>query len=466
MKLIWKTTLLLLFSVSSLCQPLFVEDEIIPFGYEAIAATEFLPEQYQRDQYNLYRWLLNKRCMLLWEKSCALRLSGDMRFLWGHIIEHQDGHSLRERDAELDDGSRILDLLGNPFSSSVFAADLNLYLDFTCGRSWTIGWLQFKNVGGVKRLNKTCGEDCCGPFGSGTFDDRALRKAYFGYNICLDGTSRFDIEIGRRPLWTVFESRVEFQSNFDGVLLSYSTRDCCNFRDFYIYLGGFVVDAKSNHWAWITEVGVFDIFDLDLDVRYSYVDWKEVNVWGHLINRCGCDNPCGWNYRVSQISADYNFWAEVIDQPAKLYGAFLYNHAADRLLGEDPYNSATFHHTIATTDQLNKGFYLGFLIGKVCLEGDWSFDINYQYVEPLVIPDPDVGGIGRGNVLGASLTETDDFFFYRGNGNYKGWRVEGVYALTTNLTVDLILENSNQVIEDVGGRHKFSLVQLQGIYAF
>ena len=48
-------------------------------------------------------------------------------------------------------------------------------------------------------------------------------KAYMGYNICASGCTRIDVELGRRPLWTVFDSRIQFGSRFDGLLLRYST---------------------------------------------------------------------------------------------------------------------------------------------------------------------------------------------------------------------------------------------------
>jgi hypothetical protein len=54
----------------------------------------------------------------------------------------------------------------------------------------------------------------------------------------------------------------------------------------------------------------------------------------------------------------------------------------------------------------------------------------------------------------------------RGNTNYEGWKVEGLYAITDNLTLDTIYEKSRAYDSDIGGRHKYSKFELEAIYAF
>jgi len=95
-------------------------------------------------------------------------------------------------------------------------------------------------------------------------------------------------------------------------------------------------------------------------------------------------------------------------------------------------------------------------------EGDWSFEVQYQFVRAFAIPDKDVSGIGRGNVLKDSVTAPGA----RGNTNYKGWRFEGFYALTDDLTIDSIFEFSQAIKNKIGGSHHYSKFELETIYAF
>jgi len=101
-------------------------------------------------------------------------------------------------------------------------------------------------------------------------------------------------------------------------------------------------------------------------------------------------------------------------------------------------------------------------VGEVLKEGDWSFEIQYQYVQAFSIPDKDVSGIGRGNVHKDSITGPAA----RGNTNYKGWRFEGLCAITDDLTVDSILEFSQDVDPSIGGSHHYSKFEIETIYAF
>ena len=70
-----------------------------------------------------------------------------------------------------------------------------------------------------------------------------------------EGKQSIDIELGRRNLYDVFDSRVQFLSRFDGVTLKYS-----NAREglggIYLYGAGFVVDEKVNQFGWASELGL------------------------------------------------------------------------------------------------------------------------------------------------------------------------------------------------------------------
>lgn len=266
-----------------------------------------------------------------------------------------------------------------------------------------------------------------------------MKDAYVGYNICCDGATRFDIEIGRHAnLYRVFDSEIQFLSRFDGVLLKYSSNWEC-VGDWYLSWAGFVVDYVSDHFAWVTELGLLNIGDYGVDFKYSFIDWVKQ---GH--NRCGVNKPEGFQFRNSQFTLAYNF--DVMCMPSRLFGAFLWNHSAKKL------------HDCGNQ---NKGWYVGFEVGKVRHEGDWAFKAQYEVVDAFAIPNNDVSGIGRGNALNNSMTAN-----YCGNTNYKGWRLDGLYALTDNLTINPRFDWSTEKDAEIGGSHRYNQFKLEVVYAF
>jgi hypothetical protein len=413
-----------------------------------------------RDFEAVQEFVNSKRTIPLEEKDCNLSIAGDVRFEWAHIIERVNGLQLRGVDDGVARQNEITGVVtatngftpqsGLPFSTSDFAVEFNLYFDYVCDRAWAVAWLDFYNPAGIDGVNKLTTVDPQGLFGSGCCRDLCLRKAYIGYNIFADGCSRFDIELGRRPLYTIFDSRVQFQNRFDGLLLKFNRQIEC-WGDFYWNLGAFVVDERVNYFSWVTEVGMLNIYDCGFDLKYSFIDWKSIL---HR-NRAFVDNPFGSNFQISQWTVAYNFTPDYICVPSKLYGAFLWNHAARSPRGRIP--GAT------TNDRENKAWYVGLIIGEVCHEGDWALDLNYQVVQAQAIPGTDVSGIGSkgANLLGDTLYANGRDFT-----NYRGWRFEGLYALTDNLSLDTIFEFFQQDSKNIGGTHSYSKFELQAIYAF
>lgn len=267
-----------------------------------------------------------------------------------------------------------------------------------------------------------------------------------GYNICCSDEARFDIEIGRRHLYHVFDSEVQFLSRFDGILLRYIAQT--SYGDAYVYLGGFLVDERADHFGWITELGYQNICDFGFDVKYSFIDWEKGG-----INRCFEHNPPGQKFLISQLTTHYHFNAEMLCKPMKFYAAGLCNHAAKNF-------------KIIDTDEIVDGdqkyaWYAGFRLGEVICSGDWALDIQYQYVQAQAIPNCDVSGIARGNWFDESLTKTG-----RGNTNYKGIRVEALYAINDNLIFDARLQGSKEIDKSIGGKHHYSEFRFEAIYAF
>lgn len=407
----------------------------------------------ERDFEAVQEFVNSKRTIPLEEKDCNLSISGDIRFDWASVNEKVSCDKLRGGNgvAKQNESTGVVTISdsfsdGVPFSTNEFDVELNLYFDYICDRSWGVAWLQFDNFAGLENNIKNCTTDPQAMFGSGSCDHICLKKAYMGYNLCADGCARFDIELGRRPFYNVFDSRIQFQSRFDGICFRYARNFGC-WGDFYSNSGLFVVDERANHYGYITEFGLLNICDYGIDLKYSFIDWK--SLISHDRNRCGTKDPTGIDYRISQLTAHFNFMTDCICLPVKIYGAILCNHAAKK---------------IARTDQNkdNLGYYIGFIAGEVCREGDYAFDANYQVVEAQAIPDQDVSGIGdRSNVLRETFTAD-----FRGFTNYRGFRFEALYALTDNLSIDAILEFLRHDRRQVNGKHDYSKFEIQAIYAF
>lgn len=450
----------------------------------------------------------------------VLSITGDVRAEWQYITEYgvtsptfqeEFGPFLPDQVAIFPQNETIRPAQPNckrgvrtcrgPLASNDIDIDLNLYFEYRTPCCWAIAHIEFDNDGGVRGTRKLCGTrsnrckksdchccekpkkdvapldglptDCCNhvnynpcdpidcqaPFGSGDFEAIALRKAYFGYNIRTCGLSRLDIEVGRRRLFDVFDSRIQFLSQFDGITFRYTTQ-LAGITDFYWNAAVFVVNEHINHFAWVSEVGFLNIYDSGFDFKYSIIDWFKTGN-----NECCVPRADGWRFINSQWTAAYRFNQDYFPVRVKLYGATLYNHAAD----------ARFY----TDDKRYPlGAYLGILIGEVIGQGDWSIDMNVQYVGALAIADADLVGIGRGNNRNETITMAAGLRHFtpeerkyatqnaRGNTNYKGIKIEGLYALTDNLSIDAQFIHSEAANKTIGGRHSYNKFKVEGIFAF
>lgn len=399
----------------------------------------------------------SKRSIPVEEKSKNLTYSGDLRVIWAHLTERIDCARIRGGTVNninsVDDScfceegvdcTKFGDAV--PFPNDIYGIEFNFYVDYVQDNAWGVAWIQYANSAGLVGALRNCSvKQACR--GSGTCEGVCLRKAYIGYNLVADGCTRIDIEIGRRPLWSIFDSRVQFQQNFDGILLSnsFNIGPC---SDLYLNGGAFVIDQRAYHYGYIAELGYLGILNSGFDFKYSITDWAKDGP-----NRCGIKDALGNQFVVSQFTGYYNLDFDFLWNNAQVYGAYLINTKAKRL-------------PVFLNQKQDIGWYVGFLMGQVCKEGDWALDVNYQYVEPFCIPECDSSGIGLGNTLGNCFACGVDPATARGRTNYQGWRFEVLYAFTDNLVLDTLLEFAHQIDKDIGGRHTFSNFQLQAIYAF
>lgn len=400
-----------------------------------------------RDWRELYDFLNTKRTMNISEKASNLTVAGDVRVDWWHTREKE----------ELECG--FDDMFWHPGRVHVprnfFDIEFNLYFDYVCDRAWGVVQVAFDERAGAFTRQCFNDDDCDCDQGHGFSQGHHrhkhkhrfrncifLKKAYMGYNLCCTGDTRLDIELGRRQLYQVFDSEVQFLSRFDGLLMRYTSRWDC-FADWYLYVGGFLLEEGKDHFGYVAELGLLNICDLGLDLEYSFIDWNRVR-----LNTFCEESTVRGKFQVSQFTGHYHFDPEIVCMPADIYGAFLWNHNPNR---------NRFTHG----KRKNLGWYAGITLGEVIKCGDWAVDAQYQYVQAQVIPDRDVSGIGRrGNFF------DDNRAIGRGNTNYKGWRVMGMYALTDNLTVFCSIEASREIDKKIEGNHRFSQVEIETIYAF
>lgn len=483
---------------------------------QASQETAFERDLNTRDDQPLREFVESKENIDIKEKASNLEISGDVRFEWRSIREKgvvyvfdHDSYSSYSRNESCSSshclpsglcqeyrslrGGWRVDGRGIPISNNDFDVEFNLKLKYNFKKAWCYAHLQFDNPCGIRGRN-----DCFGSFvvfnkngkcvegaldrdsrfaikGSGEGNNINLKRAFMGYNVWADGEHRFDIEVGRRKLDDVFDSEIQFTSRFDGILLKYAS-SINDYSDWYIDAGAFVIDERVNHFGWVVEVGLMDIMDSGLDLRYNIIDWRKRGR-----NQCHIMDPIGAKFLNSQISAAYTIHPKIgflndEEIPIEFYAGFLINHAAKKRI---------FTHRKLK----NLGWYAGIYLGNPHKEGDWALDLEYIAVQAQAVAEYDVGSIGRGNILNENINDIlyesfpysysssssscfkpsdgiTGIFPRRGNTNFIGYRTEFIYLITDNLSIDMVFETSFAEDSHIGGRHSYNDFEIEAIYAF
>lgn len=337
------------------------------------------------------------------------------------------------------------DDLKPPIGTAELDVEANLFFEYIAERGWGTIQLQFSNPAGIVETDRKAliNDSRKALYGSGKLNNIVLRKCFGGYNIWEEGTSRFDLEIGRRRLYDVFDSEIQFGSYFDGLTAKLSN-SFEGVTDLSVKAAAFVIDYTVNHWGYVGEVGFLNIVDTGVDLKYSLINWDR-----HMANRWGQRHPLGGRYTNSQFTAAYNVSPDLISLKTRLYGAFLINHSAKA--------SHWTHHLKA-----NKAFYLGFQVGEAVRKGEYAVGLTYQWVQAQAVSERDISGLCRDNPRGISfLTRRCGGF-----ANYKGWRLETLYALTDNWTLNAHFDRVREENRHIGGEHKSYELYLAAIFAF
>ncbi len=379
----------------------------------------------EQDIQSLRDWINTKRMITVRELGGQLSISGDVHAEMQAASMVKDGVAQRGRGSEK--------------PSNQYDIEFNLLLDYRTERSWLSSRIRFDNDAGI--LNEH--------FGSGKSDKIKLERAYWGYRL-LDGDRHtMYLDMGRRgPMVNIFDSRLQFISNFDGVVLkdSYAVD---NVGDLYYQLGAFLVNEKKDQAAYVGEMGIINIANTGFYSKYSLIDWDTKDT--HHI-------PVQFHFIISQLILGYKWIPQVLDKPVAIYLASLYNHRARPT-------------TFSDGKKANYGGYFGLYIGALKLAGDWSFDANYQILAAQCVPDFDVSGIGMGS-------SSDDGFYARkgekvversqaeGNVNYRGFELTLQYLISNNLNLFQQWKQSITLDNGIGPHRRYKQYEVDFIYSF
>ncbi|HUD00769.1 MAG TPA: hypothetical protein VMR37_00415, partial [Rhabdochlamydiaceae bacterium] len=373
-------------------------------------------------------WINSKRMITVRELGGQLSISGEVRAELQSINQTTNGKAERGRGT------------GKP--SNDYDVEFNLGIDYRTENTWAAARIKFDNDAGTFTEN----------IGSGTNNKIRVDKAYFGYRVIDGDRHTAEIEVGRRVMLLVFDSKLQFVSNFDGVNFkdSYSVDKV---GDLYYQLGAFIVNEKVSQAAYVGELGILNVANTGFYTKYSLIDWdtKEVD-----------KVPEEFHFIVSQLLLGYKFIPQPWDKVVNFYLGGLYNHRARAL-------------AITDNRRANFGGYLGFAIGQIKKAGDWNFEANYQVLAGQCVPAFDVSGAGMGSRKGHSfyyeekdkeIKPVKDRHKPEGNVNYRGFKLVLQYMLTNNL--NLFQEWSQTITLDthIGPFRKYKQYEVELIYAF
>lgn len=372
---------------------------------------------------------LNKRGFIEARKrDGVLRLAGDVRARW-----------LFAREDIVNPPTTSY----TPLPQNRYRSEFNLYIDYTTERSWLTSSMHWAAIAG----------------GEYTAAGMDINRAFIGYRLYKSPITDIFVECGRSSLGDLFQSDVQFNSNFDGVHLYYSQRLSENLPYQLIVHGGpFVVNMTKKHYAWAVE-GILNNLPQQFFVKCSVIDWNsflpsELSSSDTLLVQTKY-KYCVWQALLGKHSQLP--WFQGKKKPLYLYGAVLTNTLAKA--------SPT-----TLNEKQNLAWFVGGTFGRLKKAGDWSATIRYEYVEALAFPEIDVSGIGRGNSLkywfAQAIVGNYDPKEANGFTNYKGASCLFMYSLTDSLSFRAYGAYSRPADDRLGSDFTFRKFDLGLISAF
>jgi hypothetical protein len=381
-------------------------------------------------------WINTKRLVTVKELGGQLSISGDVHAELQSATEVKNGQTQRGPGT------------GTPTNS--YDVEFNVNIDYRTENTWSSARIRFDNDAGT--TNEF--------FGSGTNNKIKVDRAYFGYRVIDQDRHTMEVELGRRPnIFVVFDSKMQFFSNFDGVNFkdSYALE---NVGDLYYQVGAFLVSEKKNQAAYVGEIGLQNIAGTGFYTKYSLVDWDTKDLE---------KIPQQFHFIISQLILGYKFLPVILDKIVIVYTGGLYNHRARPL-------------EVSANKKANFGGYLGFTVGQLKMAGDWSLEANYQVLAAQCVPDFDVSGVGLGNNAGNGFyfqkTETVEKCGCKnkptpstrknaeGNVNFRGFKINLQYLLTNNLNILQEWQQSITLDKEIGPFRRFKQYEIDFVYLF
>ena len=380
----------------------------------------------QKDINAVREWINTKRQVTVRELGGALSLSAEVRTELQSTGETRNGVKQRGHGGAT----------GLPTNG--FDIEVNIMLDYRADNSWAAIKLEFDNNAGID---------------SGSFDRLKLEKAYWGVRVIRGETYNFDTELGRRRMSTIMDSKLEFNSFFDGAWFRYD-QGIDPIGDIYAHVGVFIINENKNQFGYLGEIGILNIGSTGFYTKYSLIDWDTKDFHDKIQNR-------RFDFLVSQLIFGYKFLPSRLQKIVQFYVAGLWNSAAHKL-------------KITNYKRANWGGYVGVSIGELKKKGDWAFDINYQILAAQCVPDFDVQGIGLGNA-------TDSGFYTAkvkgtggpttrktagGNVNYRGFQMTLDYLLLNQLNMQQSWQQAITLDNSIGPFRRYKQYEVEFIYGF
>lgn len=385
----------------------------------------------QKDINALREWINYKRQVTVKELGGALSLAGEVRTELQSSAETLNG--VKQRGSGAPPYNE-----GKPFPTNGFDIEVNIMLDYRTEKSWSAIKLEFDNEAGVF---------------SGTLNRIKLEKAYWGVRVLDTDQIIFDIELGRRRISTILDSKLEFNSFFDGAYFKYD-QTFISLGDFYLHAGAFIINENNNQFGYLGEMGMMNIGRTGFYAKYSLIDWDTKDFAKEIDKQ-------RFDFVVSQLLLGYRWYPAKFQKIIILYAAGLWNHAAHKL-------------PITNNKRANWGAYLGLQIGELKKKGDWAFDANYQVLAAQCVPDFDSAGIGVGNAANTGFYTSNvkgggtpnTVKTAGGNVNYRGFQLTFDWLLTNQLDFQQSWQQSITLDNSIGPFRRYKQYEMEFIYGF
>ncbi len=386
----------------------------------------------QKDINAVREWINTKRQVTVRELGGALSISGEVR------TEFQSTAEVRNGIKQRGNGAVALGRDGNPIPQNGFDIEVNLMMDYRTEHSWGSIKLEFDNDAGII---------------TGTVNKLRLERAYWGVRAIDADTFTFDIELGRRLMSSIADSKLEFNNLFDGAWFKYD-QGIDAIGDIYLHAGVFIINENKNQFGYMGEFGILNVGGTGFYTKYSLIDWDTKDLHNKIKNQ-------RYDFLVSQLIFGYKFLPSRLQKIVQIYLAGLWNHNARKL-------------AISNYKRANWGSYIGVSIGELKKKGDWAFDINYQVLAAQCVPDFNVQGIGLGNAANTGFyTSNIDGTGVEntrktagGNVNYRGFQMTLDYLLTNQLNMQQSWQQSITLDDSIGPFRRYKQYEIEFIYGF